>query len=179
MFRIRSVLIVLVLVGLFPNRARAQGATQPRADSTLNNILARIAAAGPHSLRIASRATGRVQGSGVYLRGDTVIVMSDQSERAFAFVDVDSVWEQRGTAALLLGVIAAVPCALYLGAVSAFFATDPDSNGRPGAGTAAALVGGAIGVVVCGTVGAGVGSLIKRWRLEYARPLEAPNRSQP
>lgn len=165
--------LVLVLVTLLPSRAPAQSATPSRADSTLYNILARIGAAGPHSLRIASRTTGRVQGSGVYLRGDTVIVVSERSERAIAIADVDSVWEQRGTANVLLGVIAAAPCALYLGAVFAFFATDPDSNGRPGAGAGAALLGGVIGGVVCGTVGAGLGSLIKRWRLDYARPLEA------
>jgi hypothetical protein len=165
-----SLLGFAVFMAAFPSSGPAQSAGLGRTDSVLVNILAHMLPIEWRSVRIASRATGRVQGSRLYLRGDTVIVVSEeQSERAIAVADVDSVWVQRGTLALTLGLVTGVPCALYVGLVAATFASDPDSNGGPAREATAAVLGGALGGVVCGAIGSGIGSLIRRWRLEFAR----------
>jgi hypothetical protein len=53
--------------------------------------------------------------------------------------------------------------------VGDFIGGDPDGNGTPGRAVAYSLIGLIVGGVVCGSVGAILGSLIPKWRLEYAR----------
>ncbi len=140
------------------------------ADSSLQVLIARISGGFPLAVRLSSRATGRVQGNRLQLNGDSVVVVGERGPRALALTEVDSLWVKRN-ASLILGIVAAVPCAVYGGLVGAFLATDPDSNGRAGRGPVGALTGGAVGGFACGLLGVGIGSLFKRWRLEYARPL--------
>lgn len=167
----RLPVVLLVLATSPPSRALAQ-VTASHEDSILYRVLARIGEDNPRTVRIANHESVRVQGRGLRLLGDSVVVVSHQKEYAIAVVDVDSLWVQRGTAALVLGAIAAAPCALYLGLAFHSLATGPDGNRRGEAGPVAALVGGLIGGVACGAVGAGIGSFIRLWRLEYARPLK-------
>jgi hypothetical protein len=166
-------LLVLVLAESLPSRGRAQSLPAPHPDSSLRNSLARIGAQNAQSVRLATRETGRLEGYRVSLLGDSVLLNSDSGVRAIAVVNVDSVWVQRGTAALLVGFIAGLPCALFGGLVGDFIGGDPDSNGSQGRATVGMLIGFLGGAFVCGSVGAGIGSLIRRWRLEYARPAEA------
>ncbi len=165
--------LVLLIADFLPSGASAQNAVAPRWDSGLNRVVARISSDVPRSVRLVSHRIGRVKGDRAYLRGDSLLVLSARESRAVALVDIDSLWVQRGSAAHMLGIVAAVPCAVYGGLLGAFLATDPDNLGRPGRGPAGALTVGALGGVICGSLGAGIGSLIKRWRLEYARPPEA------
>jgi hypothetical protein len=93
-------------------------------------------------------------------------------------VDVDSLWVQRGTAARTVGILTAVPCAVFGALVGEFIATDPDSNGSPGRGPLGALIGAVLFGAPCGGLGAVIGSFFPRWRLEYARiaqPITGPD----
>jgi hypothetical protein len=167
----RFVLAVLILIlgHLLPCSAQAQVATSSRADSSLYRVLTRISEHGPRTVRLTSQATGRVQGGSLELRGDSVFVVSDQGLRPIPVGDVDSLWVQ-GDAALLVGIIAAVPCAIFGLMVGTFIGGDPDSQGSSGKAIVDGLIGAIGGGFLCGVVGAGFGSLIPQWRLEYARP---------
>ena len=167
------VVVVLAVAGLVPGSARAQSATVSHPDSSLQRVIASIELDSPHSVRLVSRGTRRVEGDGIRVFGDSVSVDTDRGARTLAMVDVDSLWVQRGTAALTVGILAAVPCAVFGALVGAFLATDPDSNGRPGRGPLGALIGIVVGGVPCGLLGAGLGSLIRPWRLEFAHTAQA------
>ena len=162
-------LLVLAFAESLPSRCRAQS-PPAHADSSLLNSLARIGVDSQRSVRLATRETGRIEGYRVSLIGDSVFLNTDPGVRAIAVVNVDSVWVQRGTAALLVGFITGLPCALFGAMVGDFIGGDPDSQGSPGRATVGMLLGFLGGGLVCGSVGAGIGSLIRRWRLEYARP---------
>jgi MFS family permease len=82
--------------------------------------------------------------------------------------EVDSLWVQ-GTAAVLVGMVAALPCAIFGGMVGDFIGGDPDGNGTPRRALVYSLIGLAVGGAMCGTAGTIFGSFIPRWRLEYAR----------
>lgn len=165
-------LLALLLAGSLPSRGQAQSPPAPHADSNLRNSVSRISADNQRSVRLASRETGRVEGNRLSLLGDSVLLNTDSGVRAIALVNVDSLWVQHGTAAPILGIIAGVPCAVFGGLVGAL-AGGPDSSGGSGRAAAGILIGMLGGGFVCGSVGAGIGSLIRRWRLEYARPAEA------
>jgi hypothetical protein len=155
-----------------PIYGRAWSATDSPSDSSLQRVIFGIALE-PHSVRLASRGTGRVEGYGIHVVGDSVWVDTDKGARTFAMVDVDSLWVQRGTAALTVGILAAAPCAVFGALVGEFIATDPDSNGRPGRGPLGALIGAVLFGAPCGGLGAAIGSFFPRWRLEYARTAQA------
>jgi hypothetical protein len=166
-------LIVLLLGATLPNRAWAQTPPPAYADTNLQNAVTRAGADRDRTVRLTSRATGRVQGNRVSLLGDSVSV-SDYSEvHMIALGDIDSMWVQHGSAAPIVGLILGVPCALYGGLVGSFIGNDHDSNGSPRRGTLLLIVGMAGGGLVCGSAGAFIGSWFRRWRLEYARPTEA------
>jgi hypothetical protein len=150
------------------------GAQDTDRDSDLRSVVARISWDHGGSVRLASRETGRLEGHRVDLRGDSVLLDTDAGVRAIATMKIDSVWAQRGSAARALGIVAAVPCALYGALVGSFLASDPDSGGKPSHGALGGLIGGVIAGSVCGAAGAVVGSLIRRWQLEYARPTTVP-----
>jgi hypothetical protein len=161
--------LILILAGSLPSYAQTETATASRADSSLYRVLTRISEHGPRSVRLTSHATGRVQGTSLELRGDSIYVVSDQGVRALLVGEVDSVWVQ-GTAALLVGILTAVPCAIFGLMVGTFIGGDPDSQGSSGKAIVEGLIGAIGGGFLCGVVGAGFGSLIPQWRLEYARP---------
>ena len=168
-----ATLLGLVLFASLPSRSWGQGPLTPGADSSLRNFVSRISADNHRSVRLTSRETGRVEGYRVSLLGDSVLLNTDSGVRAIALANIDSAWVQQGTAAPILGLIAGVPCAVFGGLVGAFIGGDPDSNGSNRRATIGILIGMLGGGFVCGSVGAGIGSLIRRWRLEYARPAEA------
>lgn len=147
------------------------GAQDTRQESELRSVVARISYDNRGSVRLASRETGRLEGYRVDLRGDSVLLDTDAGMRAIATANVDSVWVQRGSAARIVGIVAALPCALYGALVGESLASDPDSGGKPSHGALGALIGGVIAGAGCGAGGAAVGSLIRRWQLEYARPI--------
>jgi hypothetical protein len=175
---IRSPLVIVVLgfAGCAPSYARARGVTTSPSDSSIQRVIARIALE-PHNVRLSSHGTGRVEGYGIHVVGDSVWVDTNRGARTFAMVDVDSLWVQRGTAALTVGILAAVPCAVFGALVGEFIATDPDSNGRPGRGPLGALIGAVLFGAPCGGLGAMIGSFFPRWRLEYARTAQATSES--
>jgi hypothetical protein len=167
------VIFVLLIGTALPNRVRAQTPPPEYADTNLRNSVSRAGADRNRTVRLTSRATGRVQGNRVSLLGDSVSV-SDYSEvHMIAVADVDSMWVQHGSAAPRVGLILGVPCALFGGLVGSFIGSDPDSNGSPRRATVLLILGMAGGGVVCGSAGAFIGSWFRRWRLEYARPMEA------
>ena len=161
-------ILVLFFADAVPTPARAQIAAGRREFPSVHRVLTRIGDDSPRTVRLAGRTIGRVDGNRMRLRGDSLVLSTANGSRVVALAEVDSLWVQR-SAARPLAIIAAVPCALYGALLGEFLATDPDSNGRPGRGTAGALRGGAVGGIICGSLGAGIGSLIKRWRLEYVR----------
>lgn len=160
-------LLVLVLAESVPSRCPAQNPPVRHADSSLLNTLTRISADSSRSVRLASRETGRLDGPRVYLVGDSVRLDTYSAMRAIAVVDIDSVWVQRGTAAVLVGIIVGIPCAAFGAMIGGFIGGDPDSRGSPGREAVLTILGFLGGGLVCGSVGAGVGSLIRRWELEY------------
>jgi hypothetical protein len=166
------VAVVLAVAGAMPSVARAQSATLSYSDWSLHRAIARIELDRPHAVRFASRGAGRVEGYGIRVLGDSLSVDTDQGSRKLAMVDIDSLWVQRGTAALTLGIIAALPCAVFGALAGSFLATDPDSNGRPGRGFLGGLIGFVLAGAPCGLLGAGLGSLIRPWRLEFARTAQ-------
>jgi hypothetical protein len=171
----RSIIAVLIfiLADLGASYAQAQTATASRADSSLYRTLTRISEGRPRTVRLTSQATGRVRGSSLELRGDSVFVINDQGLRPIPVGEVDSLWVQ-GDAALLVGIITAVPCAIFGLMVGTFIGGDPDSQGSSGKAIVEGLIGAIGGGFLCGVVGAGFGSLIPQWRLEYARPSLTP-----
>jgi hypothetical protein len=164
----RSLLVGLSLLLACSPRTGVQTAPSPSKDSDLQRSLTRIGKHPDRVVRLTTRASGRVQGNSVNLRGDSVLVETEQGVRAFAVLEVDSLWVQ-GTAATLVGIVAALPCAILGGMVGDFIGGDPDGNGTPGRALLYSLIGVAVGGVVCGSVGAIFGSLIPQWRLEYVR----------
>jgi hypothetical protein len=166
------VVVVLALAGSMPSYARAQSDTAPQSDSSLQHVITRIGLDGPNTVRLVSRGTERFEGEGIRLLGDSVWVDTETGLRTIAVADVDSLWAQHGTAARTVGLIAAVPCAVFGAMVGEFIATDPDGNGRPGRGPIGALIGAVIGGAPCGLLGAVLGSFFRRWRLEYARTAQ-------
>jgi hypothetical protein len=167
------VLLVFLLAESVPSGSRAQSRPESPGDSSLRSSLARIGADNPRLVRLTSRESGRLEGLRVHLLGDSVLLTTESGLRAIAVSNVDSVWLQNGTAAPILGIIAGVPCAVFGGLVGSFIGGDADSNGSPRREIVLGLVGFVGGAFVCGSVGAGIGSLIRRWKLEYARPAEA------
>lgn len=163
--------LALFLAGSLFSRAAAQSPPSAQPDSTLRSTITRIAADNRQRVRVTSRETGRLEGNRVSLTGDSVFVSTDSGVRAIAVVEVDSLWIYRGTAAPIVGLIAAIPCAAFGGAVGGFVGGDPDSQGSSAKAALFSIIGILAGGAVCGSVGAGVGSLIERWRLEYVRPL--------
>jgi hypothetical protein len=153
-----------------PQFARAQDDLFSHADSSVRRAIERVAAEHPHSVRLAGSGNGRVEGAIVRAAGDSVSLDTDDGLRTMAVIDVDSVWVQRKSLATALGVIAVIPCAIFGALVGDAIGSDPDSNGGPGQGGRGALIGAALLGVPCGLLGAGVGYLIRPWRLEYARP---------
>gem|GEM_PF-7021537 len=164
-------LVVLVLSESLPTRIWAQSPPALGADSSLRNSVSRISADSQRSVRVASRETGRVEGSHVSLRGDSVLLNTDSGVRVISLVNVDSLWVQHGTAAPILGIIVGVPCAVFGGMVGSL-AGGPDSSGGSGRAAAGIIIGMLGGGFVCGSIGAGIGSLFRRWRVEYAGPTD-------
>ena len=144
-------------------------------DSILRSAIARVAENNRQTVRVTSAETGRVEGNRVSLRDDSVFVSTESGVLAIALADVDSVWIYRGTAAPIVGLIFALPCAFFGGAVGNFIGGDPDGNGSSGKAAVYSIIGLLGGGAVCGAVGAGVGSLIERWRLEYVRDAPPSN----
>ena len=169
--QILMALLGLVLSESLPTRSWAQSPPAPLADSSLRNSVSRISADSQRSVRVASREAGRAEGSHVSLLGDSVLLNTDSGVRAIALVNVDSIWVQHGTAAPILGIIAGVPCAVFGGLVGSL-AGGPDSSGGSGSAAVGIIIGMLGGGFVCGSIGAGIGSFIRRWRLEYARPTD-------
>ena len=99
-----------------------------------------------------------------------MVVIDRSSERAIALADVDSVWVRRD-AARGLGIVGAGACALVAIALGTFIANDPDSGG--GSVVGPIVVVGTLGAAICGAAGWLLGSFIRTWRLEYARPLKS------
>lgn len=151
------------------------GAQDTDRESELRSVIARISYDNGGSVRLASHETGRLEGHGIDLLGDSVLLDTDVGVRAVAVVNVDSVWARRGTAAGMLGIVAAIPCGLFGAMVGGFIASDPDSGGKPSHGALGALIGALIAGAGCGAGGAAIGSLIRRWQLEYARPIAVPS----
>jgi hypothetical protein len=164
----RALLILLVFGS---TAAKAQISDRQRADSLLRRALADIASQDPRTVRVATGATGRLEGNQVSLLGDSVLMSTESGTRSIAITDVDSVWTHRGTAALLVGIITGFPCAVLGATIGGFIGGDPDSKGTPRREAIFTIVGLAGGALVCGGVGALVGSSFDRWRLEYARPV--------
>lgn len=174
MFCKRNLLVLVLAFGAsLPNRARAQTPPAAYADTNLRNSVSRAGADRNRTVRLTSRATGRVQGNRVSLLGDSVSVSDYAEVHMIAVVDVDSMWVQHGSAAPIVGLILGVPCALFGGMVGSFIGSDPDSNGSPRRATVLLILGMAGGGFVCGSAGAFIGSWFPRWRLEYVRPTEA------
>jgi len=116
---------------------------------------------------VVSRGAGRVRGDGLRLHGDTASLFTKATRHSVSVAEIDSLWV-RGSAASLIGSLAAVPCAIFLGAAGDFATNGPDSGGG-GHGPGGLLLGAVIGGSVCGLSGALVGSFIPRWHLRYAR----------
>jgi len=163
-----SLLVVLSLFLACSPRTGLRIAPAPSTDSDLQELLTSIGEHPQRIVRLTTQSSGRVEGNNVDLRGDSVLVATEQGPRAFHMTEVDSLWVQ-GTAAVLVGMVAALPCAIFGSMVGDFIGGDPDGNGTPGRALAYSLIGLAVGGVVCGSAGAILGSLIPRWRLEYAR----------
>jgi hypothetical protein len=172
-FRIQTLMAVLVLVlaECLPSRSRAQNPSEAHTDSGWSDIFARVSADSARLVRLSSPETGRLEGYRLSRFGDSVYLNTDSGVRAIAMAKVDSLWIQ-GTAARLFGIIAGVPCALFGAMVGGFIGGDPDSRGSPRRELLLSIVGLLGGGAVCGSVGVGVGSLIRRWQLEYPRPSE-------
>jgi hypothetical protein len=173
MTRNRIAVLAFFLGCALSSRAFAQSVDAARADSVLRSAISRLAADSRQKIRVTSRGTVRLEGNRVSLLGDSMFVSTDSGLRAIAVANIDSLWSSRGTAALTVGLIAALPCALYGAAVGGFIGGDPDGQGSSGKAALYSIIGLLGGGAVCGSVGAGVGSLIERWRLEYARPSPA------
>lgn len=161
-------LVCSLAIVVAPNRARAQRSTSG-GDFELRNAIAELAAGKPRPVRVSGGAQGRLEGERVAVLGDSLILTTESGLRTIAIEDVDSVWIQRGTAAKLFGIIAAVPCAIYGALLGSFLGGDPDSNGSPGREVGLTAAGIAAGAIICGSIGAAVGSAIQHWELEYAR----------
>jgi hypothetical protein len=160
----------VVLAGSIANSGRAQIPIKPNSDSSIYSVLARISEESMRSVRITTSATGRLDGRKLQLRGDSALLVGERETRAIGVAQIDSVWTQRSSLAAVVGLIAAVPCAVLGAAAGAFFGGDRDSGGSPARQKSGAVVGAVAGGLFCGAVGAGIGSTIRPWRLEYARP---------
>jgi hypothetical protein len=176
----RTTVLAVMLAGSISSRTEAQS---PQPDSALRSIITRVAADNRQRIRVTSPETQRLEGNRVSLLDDSVFVSTESGTRAIPLARVDSVWIYRGTAAPILGLIAALPCAVFGAAAGGFIGGDPDSQGSSGKAALFSIIGLLAGGAVCGSVGAGFGSLIDRWRLEYVRvdlggflPMRAPNR---
>ncbi len=145
----------------------------------LQRLLVGIGVSGERHVRIAIRGKGRLEASALSQRGDSVFLAKGDVRHAIGITDVDSVWAQKGSAALLLGAIAATPCVIFGMMVGNFLANDPDGNQGGMTGPVGALIGGVIGGAPCGLLGGAVGSFFRRWRLEYPRPLEQAANAAP
>lgn len=164
------VLWALVVGAAAPRQCLAQSSTLPLDDS-LRSIISTIATDKPRPVRLSTAVTGRIEGDRVYLDRNSVVLTFDSVSRAFMARDIDSVWTYRGTAALTVGMITAFPCAIYGALVGGLIGGDADSNGSPRKQAVLTLVGFGAGALVCGSIGAAIGSSFHRWRLEYARPV--------
>ena len=167
--------LVLLLAECLPRRSCAQSPSAAHTGSSLSSIVARVSADSSRSVRLSSRETGRLEGHRLSVLGDSVLLNTDSGLRAIGIANIDSLWVQRGTAAPIFGIIAAVPCALFGAMVGGTIGGDPDSNGSRRREILLPIVGLLGGSAVCGSVGAGIGSLIPRWRLEYPQLSEDAN----
>ena len=109
-----------------------------------------------------SEMTGRL----IALTSGVATVDTESGNRTATLAAVDSIWV-RGratrTGVLVGGISGAVIGGVYLGLlVSATCESDCDNIGVEGA-----LVGGGLGLVAGGLVGAGIGALIPKWRLRF------------
>jgi hypothetical protein len=163
-----SLLVVLSFCLACSPRSGLRLAPAPSTNSDLQRLLTSVGEHPQRMARLTTRASGRVEGNDVNLRGDSVLVATEQGVRAFAVLQVDSLWSQ-GTAAALVGMVAALPCAIFGSMVGDFIGGDPDGNGTPRRALIYSLIGLAVGGALCGTAGAIFGSFIPRWRLEYVR----------
>jgi hypothetical protein len=163
-----SLLVVFCLSLACSPRTGLRFAPAPSTDSDLQRLLTGVGEHPQRIMRLTTQSSGRIEGNNVNLRGDSVLVATEQGPRAFQVAEVDSLWVQ-GTAAVLVGMVAALPCAIFGGMVGDFIGGDPDGNGTPGRAVAYSLIGLTVGGVVCGSVGAILGSFIPQWRLKYAR----------
>jgi len=168
-----SLLVVLSLFLACSPRTGLRFAPAPSTDSDLQRLLTGVGEHPQRIVRLTTQSSGRIEGNNVDLRGDSVLVATEQGPRAFQVAEVDSLWV-KGTAAVLVGMVAVLPCAIFGGMVGDFIGGDPDGNGTPGRAVACSLIGLTVGGVVCGSAGAILGSLIPQWRLKYARSA-SPN----
>ena len=159
-----TIVRTLLILGPIMQVANAQTSDSLRA------IVTAIAAESPRPVRLSTRRTGRIDGDRVSLDRDSVVLTFDSVSRAFATSDIDSLWTHGGSAARTVGIIAAIPCAIYGAIVGGFIGGDADSNGSPRKQAVFTILGFGAGGLVCGSIGAIVGSSFQRWHLEYARP---------
>jgi hypothetical protein len=117
---------------------------------------------------IATSVRGRTAGRKLLLRGDTVIVSDRQRHVALPIAEIDSVWTTRGKAGVGFGLGAAT-CVLFAG-LATLSANSSDSGLDIGAATFLTVA--VLSTAVCGGAGALLGSSVRPWRLEYARPME-------
>jgi hypothetical protein len=141
-------------------------------DSALASVIGNVSQES--RLRIHIKNGQRVSNPKPRFVRDSVRIRFHDSTIVVAISEIDSVWVQRGTAARLLGRIAAAPCAVWGALAGHVLATDPDGGDPSSSGLIGTLVGASLGAVVCGAPGALVGSFIKRWRLVYPTHT-APN----
>ena len=167
-------MVILVLAAMAPDCSPAQNPSGVFPDSSLSHLISRLGSDTQRSMRLSTHQAGRLEADSLFLLGDSVILYTVMGERAIAVTNVDSVWVQRGTAAPIIGIIAAVPCAVFGAMVGGFLGGDPDSNGSETKSVLYSIIGFAGGAIACGSLGAGVGSFFRRWQLEYPVSAE-PN----
>ena len=164
--RILLALGLITIIASPRNGAGAQTASNVFADSALRRIISDFGNHPPTGVRVRTPAAGRFEGLNASILGDSIVVTGESGSRAFATLDVDSLWV-RSTASRALGVIAAIPCAIFGALVGSFIGSDPDGSHASRRGPIVGLLGALAGGATCGFVGAEIGSLIGTWRLEY------------
>jgi hypothetical protein len=115
-------------------------------------------------IRVVPRSGPATEGLFLVREGATVVWRHDSVTNRLALADIDQLWVRgraTGTGAVVGGIaggVLGIAVGLLIGEV---VCNNPDCN----ANTAVAVVGfGAGGAVAGGLVGAGIGSLIPRWR---------------
>lgn len=167
--RWRRSLKVVIIASALPTAAHAQSAAAPLPNPSPYGVLSKVGTQSARPIRVARHSGERLSGRLARLDDDSIIVVNDHGRRAISMADIDSVWTQRGSLAGIIGIFAAVPCAILGGLFGNFLGNDPDSGGRPGHGAGAAAAVAVEGGLACGFAGAALGSAIRPWRLEYPR----------